>query len=129
MNKLLTTIIMFCLPVASYAEIFSCSSNQGFTDSGQRNQGGTFIVDTERGMRTRRAMDEEGYFGSCQVHHVPSSTSRGEPVTQYFCTADNDSEKHQMATMWIIKYVNETTFTAAFLGAFEAIYGGNCEEI
>ena len=71
MNKLLTTITLLCLPLTSFAEIYSCTSIKGkyinHDLEANLNSGGVYIVDTDRGMRYSLMTD---YMGACKKGEI-----------------------------------------------------------
>ena len=72
MNRLITIIILLCLPVVSFAEIYSCTGRKDASViklngswgsiSGDDNE--TMIVDTSRGFRPNSTWDD--YIGRCE---------------------------------------------------------------
>ena len=68
MNKLLTTALLLCLPVAGFSDIWFCQTthwavlDQEATFA-QKHEGG-FIIDTDKGFRNR-ASNTGLYGGTC----------------------------------------------------------------
>ena len=111
---------MLCLPIASFADIYLCTSQGGvFIDPDDGTalrgmpdlQGANFIVDTERGIR--RGWVEEGYFGSCKSRR---DTASGEPRLNVFCNSDLDETQYRVASLFIATSRDVLRFHAAYLG-------------
>jgi hypothetical protein len=83
MNKLLATITLLCLPLTSFAEIYSCTSSKGkyINNDLEANltSGEVYIVDTDRGMRFSLLID---YLGACK---------KGE-ITTWNCEISSNSD-------------------------------------
>ena len=67
--RTVATILMLCLPVASFADVWFCTSeamtrNMPSVGSSASNSQRSFIADTEKGLRW---IDSETYVGECIV--------------------------------------------------------------
>ena len=140
MNKLLTTVMLIFLPIASFADIYSCTNQKGSwidPDDGTVSPAlydlalppTTFIVDTERGIR--RGLVEEGYSGSCQSRRHAAG---GQLFVNIYCNSDL-GKLNEIVTSLIIQTRDDGVlrFHAAFLGGANGellrFHAGLCVEI
>ena len=126
MNRLITTIILLCLPVVSYAEIYSCTGRKdasvidvGLNGSWTSESGDysePVIVDTSRGLRPNSSWDD--YIGQCER----------VSYTGFKCTEDTGS------SLWVL-WIGETSsggvnFGLSHTGSWAiTAYGGTCVKI
>ena len=107
--RILNTILMLCLPVASFAETWFCETDQyaevaadGGSYIGERNH--NFVIDTERGFR--RSIGKE-YEGSCGVEK--------NLLTCNYNPTDNDGEIFSARTLTIDLGSNKFVRTSVFI--------------
>ena len=139
MNKQLIVAMLLCLPSALYAEIYSCTSTGGVLADVDGNAISdlpmvkpiTFIVDTEKGIRTDspfvdRADRGGGYFGTCQnsVWEMDDETT----YKAHFCHSNLEVPMVTVTTIYLQTMTSGMGFSAAFLGLGPNLKG-KCIEI
>ena len=110
MNKLLTAVLLQCLPVAGFADIWFCQTthwavlDQEATFA-QKHEGG-FIIDTDKGFRNR-ASNTGLYGGSC----IEATDVSGQP--KIFC--EEDKNLLNGATSGVQLFIDIQTQTFAYV--------------
>ena len=108
MNKLLTTVILLCLPDAALAEIWFCQTTHwAVLDQeakfAQEHEGG-FIIDTDKGFRNR-ASNTGLYGGSC----IETTDVTGQP--KIFCEEDKNLLDRLTSGVQLFIDIKTQTFT------------------
>ena len=108
MNKLLTTVLLLCLPVAGFADIWFCQTthwavlDQEATFA-QKHEGG-FIIDTDKGFRNR-ASNTGLYGGTC----IEATDISGQP--KIFCEEDKNLLNGETSGVQLFIDIQTQTFT------------------
>ena len=125
--RILTTILMLCLPMAAMGETFACTSTYGALINGdgiviQGSDNLSYVVDTRRGLRVP-TLDgvSQDYIGECEVSSIQNALNA-------FCTAQIRVFRHSIEvnklTTGEIKFVSSSYFNS-----INGAYAGTCIEL